>query len=385
MKIQGQELNSFGVKSFVTNLLAHTQHSKRVESIANAALGIISSASLIVHRIGRGMAAELNLSDKHAVKQADRLLSNEKFGVGSSQENMALFLVGGRLDIKIAMDWTDFDGDKQTTLSFNLITSHGRATPILWKTFPKDGLKNNRNAHEDELLLRLRELIPESVTVTVVADRGFCDTKLMEFLKELNFHYIIRIRSNILVGKEGEETCFASEHVRENGRTKTIRNAEITHEKYSVATFVCVKATKMKQAWCIVSSDSNLSGSGVVKWYAKRWGCEPQFRDTKDIYHGMGLSKTHIKDPQKRDRLLFIHAISTIILTFLGAACEKIGLDKYFKVNTSKKRSLSLFNQGVILFNRLPKMCEETLRKLLSSFSELLDEHRTLTTILGVV
>ena len=77
----------------------------------------------------------------------------------------------------------------------------------------------------------------------------------------------------------------------------------------------------------------------------------------------MGLSKTQIKDPKKRDRLLFIHSISTIILTFLGAAGEKIGLDKYLKVNTSKKRRLSLFNQGVILFNRPQKMCKETLER----------------------
>ena len=385
MKIQGQELNAFDVPSFVTKLLGNTQHSKRIESIANAALGIISSASLIMHRLGRGMAAALNLSDKHAVKQVDRLLSNKKFDIEESQENITLFLVGGRTEVKIAMDWTDFDGDKQTTLSFNLITAHGRATPLLWKTFPKEGLKDNRNGYEDELLQRLRELIPESVKVTIVADRGFCDTKLMEFLKQLNFHYIIRIRSNILVWEEGKEACVASEYVQEKGRIKTIRDAKITHEKYAVATFVCIKAEKMKQAWCIVSSDPQLSGSGIVKWYTKRWGCEPQFRDTKDIYHGMGLSKTHIRDPKKRDRLLFIHEISTIILTFLGAACEKIGLDKYFKVNTSKKRSLSLFNQGIILFNRLPKMCEETLRKLLTCFSELLDEHRTLTHILAIV
>ena len=47
MKMQGQELNSFDVHTFVTTLLGNTQHNKRLESIANAALGIISSASLI--------------------------------------------------------------------------------------------------------------------------------------------------------------------------------------------------------------------------------------------------------------------------------------------------------------------------------------------------
>jgi hypothetical protein len=33
------------------------------------------------------------------------------------------------------MDWTDFDADDQTTLALNLVTNHGRATPLLWLVF----------------------------------------------------------------------------------------------------------------------------------------------------------------------------------------------------------------------------------------------------------
>lgn len=386
MKINGKELNYFDVKEITGSIYGESQHSKRIESIACAALGVIASTSLIVHRIGRGMAAELNLIDKHAVKQVDRLLSNEKFDVESSQEKHVLFLIGGRKEIRTCMDWTDFDSDGQTTLSISMITDHGRATPLLWKTFSKKGLKNNRNGYEDELLKRLRKMVPEDVKVTIIADRGFCDTKLMRFLKEeLKFEYTIRIRSNILVNDGKNESRLANEYVSASGKSKTIRKALITKEGYEVETFVAIKAKRMKQAWCIVSSDEKISGSGVVKWYAKRWGCEPQFRDMKDIYLGMGLSKTHIQSAKKRDRLLFIHAISVIILTFLGATCERIGLDKYLKINTSKKRTLSLFNQGAIIFNRIARMAKETLEKLLNSFYELMNEHKTLIDILGTI
>ena len=43
-------------------------------------------------------------------------------------------------------------------------------------------LKGKRNRHEDELLRRLYEVIPEGVKVTVVADRGFADCSLFEYL-----------------------------------------------------------------------------------------------------------------------------------------------------------------------------------------------------------
>jgi hypothetical protein len=56
--------------------------------------------------------------------------------------------VGSRKSIEIAMDWTDFDADNQTTTMLSLLTSHGRATPLIWLTVDKDTLKDNRNRDE---------------------------------------------------------------------------------------------------------------------------------------------------------------------------------------------------------------------------------------------
>lgn len=59
----------------------------------------------------------------------------------------------------------------------SLLTSHGRSTPLLWKTFKKSTLKGQRNECEDSLLLRLRDIVSEDIQVTIIADRGFGDTK----------------------------------------------------------------------------------------------------------------------------------------------------------------------------------------------------------------
>ena len=47
-------------------------------SLANATLGVIKSASLAVNTIGQGLALARGLLTKHAIKQVDRLLSNEE-------------------------------------------------------------------------------------------------------------------------------------------------------------------------------------------------------------------------------------------------------------------------------------------------------------------
>jgi hypothetical protein len=60
-------------------------------------------------------------------------------------------------------------------------------------------LKDTRNDYEDAGLRRLAEVLPDGVTATILADRGFADTKLFEFLTELGFGYVIRLRGNTKV------------------------------------------------------------------------------------------------------------------------------------------------------------------------------------------
>jgi hypothetical protein len=74
---------------------------------------------------------------------------------------------------------------------------------------------------------------------------------------------------------------------------------------------------------------------------------ERTFRDEKNLHFGMGLSATHIHDGARRNRLLLLAAIAPALLTLLGAASEAAGLDRYLKVNTVKRRTHSLYRQGL--------------------------------------
>src|SRR5258708_30381149 len=60
---------------FLSALFSEDIHAKRVYSLANATLGVISSASLAVNSIGQGLALARGRLPKHAIKQVDQLLS----------------------------------------------------------------------------------------------------------------------------------------------------------------------------------------------------------------------------------------------------------------------------------------------------------------------
>jgi hypothetical protein len=121
------------VRDFLNRIFDESLHAKRIESLSNGALGVMTSASLAVSIIGHSLAQARGLIDKHAIKQVDRLLSNRGIVVWEMFAPWAKEVVGPRKEIVVAMDWTDFDADDQTTLALNLITRHGRATPLLWR------------------------------------------------------------------------------------------------------------------------------------------------------------------------------------------------------------------------------------------------------------
>ncbi|MCZ6803389.1 MAG: hypothetical protein O7D86_05510 [Proteobacteria bacterium] len=157
-------------------IVGDSEHRKRKRSLSNAVSGVLSSASLIVHRIGLGLAVAKDLLGKHAIKQADRLSSNEKLTVWERFIYSVPYVIGARKERVVAIDWTDVDSDKQTTLAINLLTRHGRATPLLWKTVSKRSLKRNRSRYE-------KEVLPKGVHVTVLADRGVGYTDFYEVLR----------------------------------------------------------------------------------------------------------------------------------------------------------------------------------------------------------
>ncbi len=363
------------VQKYLDDIFAEDLHAKRVMSLANGALGVMTGVSLAVSMIGQSLAQARGLLSKHAIKQVDRLLSNQGIVVWDMFAAWVAEVVGARKRIVVAMDWTDFDADDQATLALSLVTNHGRATPLLWLSVLKDELKDQRNDFEDLCLTRLAQVLPEGVVVTILADRGFGDTKLFDFLDTLGFAYVIRFRGNIHVSAADGQTRPAAAWVGKGGRARKLRDAEVTAGRHKVGAVVCVKARDMKEAWCLAASNAEATAREIMNYYAKRWTIEPGFRDTKDLRFGMGLSVLRIADPQRRDRLLLLNAFAIVLLTLLGAAGESLSMDRHLKVNTAKHRTHSLFRQGCMLYELIPNMSEARLRPLVARFREYLNQH----------
>jgi len=368
------------IQEFILSIVGNSLHSKQILSLSNTVQGIVYAASLALSVIGKALAVAQGLDPRHATKQIDRLFSNSKINLVLFFSNWVSFLVKVRKQIIVSLDWTDFDKDDHCTLALNLITNHGRATPLLWKTYYKSKLKNHRCEYERELLNLLKSLLPSSCTqVIILADRGFGDVSFYDFICSIGFDFIIRFKGNIHM-TVNDITKPAKDWLL--NKAKLYQNVGLTLSRYVVESVVCVHDKKMKDPWYLASSlglNNTVLGACkarmIIEFYGRRFSCEENFRDIKDIRFGMGLSSVSIKDAVRRDRILMASAIAVSLLTILGAAGEAIGLDRLLRYGTAKRRTHSLFTQGCFYFLAMVNYKLERFEMIMKKYAELLHEH----------
>ncbi len=372
------------VHEFVIRVFADDLHAKRILSLANGTLGVMTGAALAVSLIGQALAQARGLVSKSAIKQVDRLLSNAGVVPWDLFGSWVGELVGARREIVVAMDWTDFDADNQSTLALHLVTRHGRATPLLWLTVDKDELKDQRNDFED-LCLSRADVNVAAKTDDVLEAEAFEELEQFDVAETA----VGQDRRRHALGQQrlqpaDGETRLAADWVGKHGRARKLRDAEVSAARQKVGAVVCVKAAGMREAWHLAASDASLSAPQIIKLYSKRWTIEPSFRDSKDMRFGMGLSALRIDDPRRRDRLLLLNAFAILLLTILGAAGESLGMDRQLRTSTVKRRVHSLFRQGCLLYDLMANMPEVRLRPLVERYGELLRQNATFTGTFGV-
>jgi hypothetical protein len=328
-------------------------HAKQVLSVFMIAFGIIWADRLGVAAVGTAMARRaFGTSPKHGIKQVDRCLSDAKLKLSNLFAGYVPFVVGQRQSIVVTMDWTEFDKDDHTVICVSLVMGTKRALPLVWRTVKKSRLKGRQRSHERKVLSMLAESLPAGVKVIVLADRGFGDVNLYRYIRSLGFDFVIRYRPNIKVRYAGE-LCASLDLVPRNGRVRVLRDAYLTAKSAGPWTVVLTKARGMKEPWCLATSLPEADGRSIVQLYGKRFQCEEGFRDLKDRRYGYGLRFAKIRRCDRRDRLLFLFCLAYLVLTLMGGAGERLGLDKKLRANTVKVRTHSVFRQGSALLGEL--------------------------------
>lgn len=307
-------INHLLILNHFSALFGPHMHAKRVISLASATLGVLHSRSLAIYSIGEALSHVCGLERRHAIKQIDRLLTNTKLNVWQLVGIRMPYVVNASPEITLSVNWLEFNIDGHSTLLINMHCTQG-TIPLLWKTYRTSSLHGQRPTQERLLLTRLKQILPENVSVTVLVDTD--QIALVDWLvSSLGFHFIVRIDAHEMVGHAQRELHPASDWLSPTGRTRTLKDVEFSSQRLPVARLYCYCKNNLKEPSFLASSKETLTSTEAWRLYTQHSILHPQRRHRKDMHAlqahvlGSNMGELRITSPLRRDRLLLLSVLA---------------------------------------------------------------------------
>jgi hypothetical protein len=232
----------------------------------------------------------------------------------------------------------------------------GRSIPIAWASTTNhvyDGHRS-RNAFEESLLWVLRDMIPRSIQVVILADRGFGRTALAAFCQRQGFGYLIRIQPSVTVRLKGFHGKLLDYPVRK-GIAKVLKRVSYRSDGAVTQSVVVRWRTdlpkKRDECWFLMT-DQPGTAHQLCKLYGRRMTIEQLFRDDKSKRNGWSLRDTQITRPDRLDRLLLILAIAYLLLCGIGLLAKE-QFEPSAWCSNNRQTECSIYTIGLIMLAKI--------------------------------
>lgn len=336
--------------AWVVNCCAGSLRLSQAKTLASLVAGALGVQRVSLSAIGRQMAGSV----KHQIKRCWRFIANPRVETADAMRGIIARLVKKRKKpLMVALDWVDIRGF-QTLMASAVLK--GRATPLCWAStrgHVYEGHKS-RNAFEESLLLVLRTMIPESIQVIILADRGFGRCALAAFCRRHHFDYLIRIGPKVKVKLKGFEGKLLDYPVCK-GVATVLKDVAYRSDGAVTQNIVVLWKRHLPphrdECWFLMTSLRG-DATGLCRLYGRRMTIEQLFRDLKSKRNGWSLRDTQLTTPDRLDRLLLILAIAYLLLCGLGLIAQAQGRPGDWA--SASKTALSCFQIGLLLILKLP-------------------------------
>jgi hypothetical protein len=274
-------------------------------------------------------------------RQFSRWLHNEKLKVNEIYQNLATLAwvdwTGGALEVAldVTMLWAKYAVVRVAVIY------RGRALPLAWVVVEQSSATVALH-HYEAMLRQAARLLPSQCQVTLLADRGFDDTHLMELAVELNWHFVIRLKGSLWVYRPFKGRCKVSRLLPPQGEVHLLHTIQLTERRFGPVHLALghIRTPNGYEQWALVSDlPTTLE---TFETYALRFDIEESFLDDKS--GGFQLEASQIDDADALSRLLLILATATLYLVSTGTAIVAMG--RRYMVDTHWHRGLSYFKIG---------------------------------------
>src|SRR5918996_540037 len=189
----------------------------------------------------------------------------------------------------------------------------GRAVPLVWMVI-EHGSAQVAYAVYKALLDRAATLMPFACRVVFLADRGFADTKLMRHLKQMGWHFRIRIKQNFWIDHRGQRRFQVRDISLAPGHARFWHGVRVTAQGFGPLHLAVARPLGSNDYWYVVSDEP--TEVKTLQEYGLRFDIEENFLDDKS--NGFQLESSLIRSAAALERLCLVLAISTLYLVSQG-------------------------------------------------------------------
>jgi hypothetical protein len=196
----------------------------------------------------------------------------------------------------------------------------GRAVPLVWRVIEHGSAAVSFETYQD-LLNEAKSRLPFACKVIFLADRGFADTQLMGHLRELGWHFRIRIKSTFWIYPSHLAPFQVGEIALKPGHLSCWQEVSITDKHFGPVHLAVARPLGSDEYWYVVSDES--AELKTLEEYGLRFDIEENFLDDKS--NGFQLESSLIRSAKALERLCFVLAMTTLYLVSVGTSVVKKG------------------------------------------------------------
>lgn len=379
-------------QNLLDNALNNSIHAKRKKCLVRFLSDLMDyDTKLSVAEIGKKLTSKATVKSK--IYAAQTFVNNFKLekDIFWIYMQLAYFFWSNAKEIVILIDWTGACSEGYHTLQASIV-GHGRSIPIYHEVHSESDQENADI--QLQFLLRLKEVIPSHVLVTIITDAGFHREWFQQVI-ELGWDVIGRIYSRYCYQIEGETDWRKVKDVIFNGigKASALGKVKLGKTKKAVEGYLYTYKERLsgkirkkknkypshdkahsnyyKKGWVLFSS-MDKPARFLVSYYKKRMQIEQNFKDIKNEQLGMGLRRNQSSGKTRINMLFFLAVLLILIAWWFGLMIESLNKHRAYQANTIKnKRVRSLVHLGRLAFRHEPQLlCWNLFQKIMNDLQQ---------------
>jgi hypothetical protein len=243
----------------------------------------------------------------------------------------------------LAIDRTNWDfGKARINILMISVEWHGIGVPLMWTLLASAG--NSDTKTRTCLLDRLRRTFPDMKIASLTGDREFIGDAWMAYLTAEKIPFVLRLRENQYVAREGYETWTVAKIARslKPGEKMALKGfCRLGQGDAHNAPPVRLVILRLVTGELLALATSSSPRHALVR-YRARWRIETLFGNLKT--RGFNLEDTHLADPAKLSTLLALLTLAVALSVKTGVAAQRL---RPIPVKNHGRKAFSLFAHGL--------------------------------------